>query len=161
MSKRLDILKNSLTKKESILDDKFKNHFATVRLANGQPLNDKRNGQSTLNKWDRQSNSIKKQYEEIEKTKDAIRDEENKIKSVLKANSTIPKEITELIELGKVTQWRKHPNYFFVEGVDKARIVWDVKKKKVLHKYTNFVTGEQRKIFAKVFNELRNTLNTK
>lgn len=114
MSKRLDILKNSLTKKESILDDKFKNHFATVRLANGQPLNDKRNGQSTLNKWDRQSNSIKKQYEEIEKTKDAIRDEENKIKSVLKANSTIPKEITELIELGKVTQWRKHPNYFFV-----------------------------------------------
>ena len=74
-----EILKNSLVKKEKALDEKFDNHFATVRQANGQPLNDKRNGQATLNKWERQSDSIRTQKASIEKTKRAIEIEEGKV----------------------------------------------------------------------------------
>ena len=47
MSKKLEILKNSLAKKEQELQRRFDVHFATVKQANGQPLNDKRNGQAT------------------------------------------------------------------------------------------------------------------
>ena len=54
MTKRLDILKNSLAKKEKEFDAKLQNHFDTVKLANGQPLNDKRNGRATINLWERQ-----------------------------------------------------------------------------------------------------------
>ena len=40
-SKRLDILNNSLIKKESELNRKLDEHFSSVKEANGQPLNDK------------------------------------------------------------------------------------------------------------------------
>ena len=59
MSKKLEILKQSLAKKEEQLNAKFDQHFATVKQANGQPLNDKRNGQATLNKWERQNEGIR------------------------------------------------------------------------------------------------------
>ena len=59
MSKRLEILKQSLAKKEQQLNAKIDQHFATVKQANGQPLNDKRNGQATLNKWQRQNEAIR------------------------------------------------------------------------------------------------------
>ena len=78
MSKRLEILKNSLAKKEQDLANRFDTHFKTVKQANGQPLNDKRNGQATLNKWDRQSDGIRTAQESIEKTKRAIEFEEGK-----------------------------------------------------------------------------------
>lgn len=41
---RLKILKSSLKKKEDKLDKKINEHFGDVASANGQPLNDKRNG---------------------------------------------------------------------------------------------------------------------
>ena len=59
MSKKLEILKQPLEKKEQQLNSKFDQHFATVKQANGQPLNDKRNGQATLNKWERQNEGIR------------------------------------------------------------------------------------------------------
>ena len=43
MSKRLEILKQSLAKKEELFSQKLDDHFSTVKQANGQPLNDKRN----------------------------------------------------------------------------------------------------------------------
>ena len=69
MSKKLEILKQSLAKKEQELQRRFDEHFATVKQANGQPLNDKRNGQATLNKWEKQNNAIRTLKESIEKTK--------------------------------------------------------------------------------------------
>jgi len=78
-TKKLKILKASLINKEAILDQRFETHFASVAQANGQPLNDKRNGQATLNKWDKQSDAIRNQKESIEKTKRAIEKEEGKI----------------------------------------------------------------------------------
>ena len=81
MSKRLEILRNSLTKKQEVLAQKIDTHFETVKQANGQPLNDKRNGRATLNKWEKQSNSIKAQSESIKKTQEAIEYEEGLIRS--------------------------------------------------------------------------------
>jgi hypothetical protein len=160
MSKKLEILKNSLLKKEQLFDDKLQNHFDTVKQSNGQPLNDKRNGQATLNKWDRQNESLRTLKESIEKTKTAIENEESKINSVLHTKKELPSIILEYIEKGILIVWRKHPNTFFVKGVDKARLYFDLKKKILSHKYTNqIIDKEQWKIFAKTFNELRVTVN--
>jgi len=160
MSKKLEVLKNSLIKKEQILNEKFDNHFATVKQANGQPLNDKRNGRATLNKWERQNWSIRNQKESIEKTKRAIEIEEGKIMDVEQTNTFIPSEILELVEKGQLNQWRKHPTTFFVPDVDKARIVWDNKRKVVAHRYAHLITEqEQRTKFVRLYNGLNSVLN--
>lgn len=160
MSKKLEILKQSLAKKEQQLNDKFDQHFATVKQANGQPLNDKRNGQATLNKWERQNEGIRTMQKSIEATKQAIEIEEYKIKGVEHANTFIPVEIQKLVETGELIQWRKHPHTFFVPGVDKARIVWDEKRKVVAHKFVSAITvQEQRTKFVRIFNPLGAVLN--
>lgn len=154
-SKRLEILEASLIKKEASLNDKFETHFDSVRQANGQPLNDKRNGQATLNKWERQNQAIRNQKESIEKTKNAIERENNKIAGVEYAKGNFPNCILEMLESGQLIQWRKHPNTFFVDGVDKARIVWDDKKKLIFTRYKNAITDKDVwKIFATTFNTL-------
>jgi len=151
MSKRLEILKNSLSKKEQQLNAKFDEHFATVKQANGQPLNDKRNGQS---------DGIRTMQKSIEATKQAIENEEWKIKGVEHVNTFIPAEILKLVESGDLVQWRKHPHTFFVPGVDKARIVWDEKRKVVCHKFVSAITvQEQRTKFVRTYNHLKVLLN--
>ena len=160
MSKKLEILKQSLVKKEQQLNAKFDIHFATVKQANGQPLNDKRNGQATLNKWERQNEGIRTMKKSIEATKQAIEIEEGKIKGVEHANTFIPAEIQKLVETGELIQWRKHPHTFFVAGVDKARIVWDEKRKVVAHKFVSEITiQEQRTKFVRIYNPLNALLN--
>jgi hypothetical protein len=154
-SKRLEILEASLIKKEASLNAKFENHFSSVKQANGQPLNDKRNGQATLNKWDRQNESIRNQKASIEKTQKAIEKEKNKIKEVEFAKENLPTCILEMLENGQLIQWRKHPFTFFVKGVDKARICWDDKKKLIFTRYKNAITNKDVwKIFATTFNTL-------
>ena len=160
MSKRLEILKKSLAKKEQELQRKFDDHFATVRMANGQPLNDKRNGRATLNKWERQSDSIRAAQQSIERTKQAIEIEEDKIAEVNLTNKFIPAEIQELVQSGVLNQWRKYTHIFFVVGVDKARIVWDEKTKCVGHKFAREIaTQEEYAKFAKIYNQLNTALN--
>lgn len=162
MTKRLEILNQSLVKKEQQLNEKFDQHFATVKQANGQPLNDKRNGQATLNKWERQSDSIRTLQKSIETTKRSIEIEEMKISQVVHVNGFIPAEILKLVESGDLIQWRKYPHTFFVNGVDKARIVWDEKRKVVCHKFVNAITiQEQRSRFVKIYNSLNKILNVK
>ena len=160
MSKKLEILKQSLAKKEQQLNAKFDQHFATVKQANGQPLNDKRNGQATLNKWEQQNEGIRTMQKSIEATKQAIEIEEGKIKGVEHANTFIPAEILKLVESGDLIQWRKHPHTFFVQGVDKARIIWDEKRKVVAHKFVSEITiQEQRTKFVRIYNPLNALLN--
>jgi hypothetical protein len=161
-TKRLEILKKSLTKKEALFNEKLQQHFDTVKEANGQPLNDKRNGKATLNKWEKQNQSLVALKESIEKTKQAIEIEELKITSVESAKETFPPEILNLIQSGELTQWRKYPNTFFVSGVDKARIIYDNKKNIVGHKYSQEITDkEQWARFAKIFNSLRSAINSR
>jgi len=96
--KRLEILQNSLQKKEAILDQKFDNHFADVKRGNGQPMNDKRNGQATLNRWESQNDSIRNQQKEIEKTKAAIEFEQGKILDCQSVLKDLPKPFLDALE---------------------------------------------------------------
>ena len=69
MSRREQMLKNSLAKKEARRDEMIDRHFADVRVANGQPLNDKRCGPATMRRWEKQNNAIRAQYAEGENTR--------------------------------------------------------------------------------------------
>ena len=66
---RLDILRSSLQKKETKFNDMLDNHFNDVKSANGQPLNDKRNGRQTLNRWEKQNNSLRNQKKRLKRRK--------------------------------------------------------------------------------------------
>jgi len=153
---RIDVLRNSLAKKQTQFDEKLQAHIDSVKQANGQPLNDKRNGQATLNKWEKQNDSLRTLQESINKTKDAIDREESKIANV---NSVaLPDPLKALIDDGKITQWRKHPTYFFVNGVDKARIVL-LDNGSIGHKFLSSIPSQdQYAIFRDVFNGLKQEL---
>lgn len=157
MSNRLNILKKSLEKKKRIFDEKIKNHFDSVREANGQPLNDKRNGAATLRKWEKQNDSIRNAKAEIEKTKKAIEREELKIAACESVNSELPQPILAALESGRITQWRKFPNHFFVVGGGRGRIIW--KNSKLLYNHVPERGTLEFKIFAKCFNGLNIELN--
>lgn len=152
MSKRLDILKSSLSKKEARFNERLQNHFETVKQANGQPLNDKRNGRATLNKWDKQSDVLRALKVSIQRTKDAIEREENKIASAAAIN--IPEFMQKAITDGLITQWRKFPHFFFVSGVKNGRIVLDDKTGLISHRYLSKVAKDEYPIFRDVFNSL-------
>jgi sugar-specific transcriptional regulator TrmB len=159
MSKRLEILRSSLQKKEAAFNESLEQHFESVKQANGQPLNDKRNGQSTINKWERQNQSLRNLNTSIEKTKAAIENETYSIVWKQEQREKLPSAIITLIDSGELKQWQKHPNTFFVTGVEKARIVWDEKKKQVSHKFTSAITDkEQWAQFARTFNNLKAAL---
>ncbi len=159
MSKRLEILKQSLIKKECLFNQKIESHIADVKSANGQPLNDKRNGQTTLSRWDKQNNALRNLKKSIEKTKDAIEREEYKVLNTETTKSELPQEIQALINTGQLKQWRKHPHIMFVEGVDKARIIWYSKNNIIAHKFTSEIKDqEQWSIFVKIFNPLAKKL---
>lgn len=156
---RLTILENSLATKKELFNDKLSNHIDTVKQANGQPLNDKRCGTSTLKKWDRQNDSLRTLDESIKKTENAIEREKSKIAGVEYANKDIPKVILDLVENGTLNQWRKYPNRFFVNGVDKARIIWDAKYKNVGWEYLRQIPNkEQFDKFREIYNTLYNQL---
>jgi hypothetical protein len=159
-SPRLEILKKSLAKKEKLYDDKISAHFSDVRSANGQPLNDKRNGYQTLDRWERQNDSIRSTKAEIEKTKQAIEREEYKIENVNSWQEIFPSPITDLLESGILTQWRKFPRIMFVAGVKKARITYDPKTGTISNSYVSEINNaEQYTIFRDVFNQLKKDLS--
>ncbi|MBP2156908.1 hypothetical protein [Erwinia rhapontici] len=152
MSKRLEILKASLAKKEARFNERLQNHFDTVAQANGQPLNDKRNGRATLNKWDKQSDALRALQDSIQRTKDAIDREENNI-----ANASVvdlPPFLKQAIDDGLITQWRKFPRFFFVSGVSGGRIVLDEKTGVIGHRYLSKVSKEEYPVFRDIFNRL-------
>lgn len=153
MTKRLEILKASLEKKEAKMNAKISEHFATVKQANGQPLNDKRCGAATLRKWDRQNDAIFRAQEEIEKTKAAIEREERTIANV--NGLSLPSFIQSALEAGELTQWRKYPNRFFVPGVEKGRIIWNVEKQVLMYSYLSEIPADQYPKFRHTFNKLR------
>lgn len=157
-TKRLEILENSLKKKNADINRRIDEHLEDVRSANGQPLNDKRNGRKTLDRWDRQRRMIRESEKSIEKTKRAIEKEEDKIANV--ESFDCPPPIKKLIDNGTITQWRKHPRFFFVKGVEKARICYDEKTKKISHRYVQEIPSqEQYAIFRDVYNSLFKEFN--
>lgn len=158
-TKRLEVLKASLLKKEDLFNRKLNDHFATVKEANGQPLNDKRNGPATLRKWERQNDALRGIQEGIAKTAKSIEREEGLIQEVDASRATLPAAILRLVDGGQLTQWRKYPDRFFVPGVDKARIIWQPKERDVAYKFYDQVSDpEQRALFRETYNGLRAAL---
>lgn len=157
-SKRLEILEASLAKKEAELQRRFDNHFGTWKQTNGQPMNDKRGGGAFFRKIDKQNDAIRNMQASIQKTKDAIDREKGKIKYT---NSVkIPKQLKALVDSKQLNQWRKHPNRFFVPGVEKARMVWDEKTKKLSHQFVKSIPNqEQFAKFRDMYNSLHKELN--
>lgn len=151
-SRRMEILQQSLAKKQAAFDIRLQNHFDDVLSANGQPLNDKRNGQATLNRWERQNDGLRTANKEIEKTQRAIEREQAAIDRV--NNADIPEFLKPMIESGEITQWRKFPNRFFVSGVEKARIIWDKDKQQFGYAYLQGVKGEQFAKFRDTYNHI-------
>ena len=158
-SPRLEILKRSLDKKKTAEHQKLDVHFSDVARANGQPMNDKRNGAATLKRWKKQEDSIRNQSASIEKTKAAIEREEAKIANVNSVWLVLPEAIRQAIDAGEITQWRKNPRMFFVVGVDKGRICWDVKTQTIGHRFLSEVPKDQYPIFRDVYNKLRKTIS--
>ena len=157
MSKRLEILEGSLTKKKVALDGAFDAHIADVKRANGQPLNDKRNGHVTLNRWEKQSEAIRSKQAGVELTQRAIEREQGKITASTFAMERMPQPIVDLVNDGTLIQWRKHPTTFFVNGVDKARIQY--KGGKLVHRYASAITDKaQWALFRDVVNGLNHSL---
>lgn len=154
---RLDVLKKSLEKKEAEFARRISEHFADVKSANGQPLNDKRCGHATFKRWDKQNAIIARLQDSIEKTKEAMHREENKTRACESVNEALPKPILDLVAAGVLSQWRKFPNTFFVNGGGKARIVY-LGKNKIAHKYLKNLTKEEFPIFRDTFNNLKRTL---
>ena len=149
-SSRLQILESSLAKKKTAFDCKLASHIESVRAANGQPLNDKRNGAVTLSRWARQDDSLRNLNESIKKTEFAIDREKSKIAHL--ASFDVPACLRDLLRTGVIRQWRKHPRVFFVEGVEKARIV--VRDDgKLAHKFLKEIPSQdQYAVFRDVFN---------
>jgi hypothetical protein len=155
-SPRLLVLLGSLEKKENELSRKLDKHFADVKRANGQPLNDKRNGQSTLNRWEKQNDSLRSQQESIERTKNAIEREKGKIINAELVE--LPQAIRDAIKAGEITQWRKHPRMFFVVGVDRGRIAWNNETQTLGHRYLSEVSKDQYPIFRDIYNKIRQSI---
>ncbi len=152
---RLEILQNSLAKKEALFAQRLDQHFADVKQANGQPLNDKRNGRATMERWERQNDALRNLQNEIEKTKRAIDIEETKTFNVENAKGKLPAEFLEMIKLGELIQWRKHPTFFFVPGVEKARIVFVPERDGFTHRYLSEIPDDtQYKKFVSAYNKL-------
>jgi hypothetical protein len=156
--KRIDILKNSLDKKEKKLNERINDLYSDVRRGNGQPMNDKRNGASTMKRWDSKEEGIYNQIDSINRTKEAIERERNKICHVESISEDLPNAIINFINEGKIIQWRKFPNRFFVPNGGKARLIWNLKTKKLQYNLKG-CTKEEYKIFREIANELIRALN--
>jgi len=173
-TKRLTVLEDSLAKKKEKFDKKLNAHFADVKSGNGQPMNDKRNGAATMARWEKQNDSLRTLDQEIKKTERAIEKEADTINFCERVSESLPKEILDLLSSGVLTQWRKFPNTFFVNGVEKARIKYVTKRKDFVCKkdksktfevqrwYAKDIpTQDQKDIFARVCIELTEALGLK
>lgn len=162
MSKRIEILKASLEKKQAHFDLLLQVHFNSVKETNGQPLNDKRDGYKTFKKWENQNSSLRNAQNGIEKTKNAIDFEESKLNYIDSVNESIPVDFLNLVKDGILNQWSKYPNIFFIVGVKKARIIWNMKKKIVDSKYFESIKDEkERELFCNVLHPLLKKFNPK
>ena len=70
---RLEILQKSLIKKETKQDNNFTSLYEHQAMTHGSPVNDKRCGGAWFKAHDRINDSIRNQYESIEKNKAGYR----------------------------------------------------------------------------------------
>lgn len=153
MANRMEVLQNSLKKKQEAFDKALQSHMEDVASGNGQPMNDKRNGRATMNRWDAQNNRLRKLNEEIEKTKIAIENEQFKTNRINTTNNTLPQVLLDKVASSELQQWRKYPNFFFVTGIKDARMQY--KDGKMWASHYNELSKEDYAVFAAKFNEVK------
>jgi len=151
-TKRLEILNNSLAKKQANLDERIAAQYARQAETNGQPMNDKRNGLSTMNALENGERGIFNQFDEIRKTKAAITRETDKIIHCENWMEDMPQIIKDLVASGEIIQWRKHPRFFFVKGVEKGR--FSIEEGKIVHRYLSNIPSEQFPLYRECANKI-------
>ena len=70
------------------------------------------------------------------------------------SNADIPEFLKPMIESGEITQWREFPNRVFVNGVDKARIIWHTDEQEFGYAYLNELPREQFEKFRDTYNHI-------
>jgi len=158
-TKRLEILNNSLTKKQKIFNDLFITYTEEVKKAQGEPLRGHRRGNKILNTWEKTAQRLTIKLKEIKKTQRAIDRETYKGKKKEKALIKHQPHIKKMIEDGILSVWRKHERIAFVVGVDRARIYFEeVDSVYYLegHKFYNQIEcQEQKEKFKTIYNDIR------
>ena len=158
-TKRLEILNNSLAKKQKIFNDLFIAHTEEVKKAQGEPLRCNRRGNKILNTWEKTAQRLTIKLKEIKKTQRAIDREKYKSQKKEKALMKHQPHIKKMIEDGILSIWRKHERIAFVVGVDRARIYFEeVDGVYYLegHKFYNQIEcQEQKEKFKTIYNDIR------
>jgi hypothetical protein len=118
----------------------------------GSPINDKPQGASTARALENGERGIFKQFDEIRKTKAAITRETDKIIHCENWMEDMPQIIKDLVESGEIVQWRQHPRFFFVKGVDKAR--FSIENGKIVHRYLSNIPSDQYPLYRDCVNKI-------
>ena len=124
---RLEILKNSLAKKEKRLAEVL----------------------------EKQKQTIVHQKEEIDKTKRAIAREEAKEHGTGYIYSLMPGYLKNMIDDGTLKQCQRHPHILSVSGVEGAKLYFNEKTGIVSRRYASKIQGKEQFLeFWRVFREL-------
>ncbi len=161
MATRREILEASLAKKEASFNAKLSEHMQDVIGAQGEPMAGHKRGDQVLARWRKQESALKRADDGIQKTKTALERED--YRDAIKAEAAnvlakMPLEIQALVSDGVLSQWTKHPTFFFVDGVDKARIRFN--DGVLSHRYAGRIEDKnQYAKFRDTYNELNRKLN--
>jgi hypothetical protein len=132
---REQVLVDSLARKQQQFDNRFAVHFDEATARQGQPWHDNAKDRSARKRLDRQDAALHTLKESIQKTEDALARERRKVAAVERTAAILPAAILEALESGTLSQWRRHPTTFFVHGVERARLVWDVDRQQLTTRY--------------------------
>lgn len=123
--KRREILEKSLEKKRTIFNDRFRSHWDYTVGLQGEPIGGPRaQDRAIRNRLEREDRALRRMSEEVKKTERALAREERKEIDTANAYDALPEPLRAAIDAGLIVQWRRHPNTFFVPGVEKGRLAW-------------------------------------
>lgn len=129
----LEKMKNKLAKMEEKKSSMINAHFAEIVPHGGTPfVLDNSKGRASKNRFDKSNDAIRNLSKQIEEQKEKISRMENKIayrttqtkqsKKFIEKNEISP-ILFKLQEDGKVKQWARNPQLFFVVGLEKVALM--------------------------------------
>lgn len=131
--KIIEKMKNKLTKMEEKKSSMINAHFAEILPHGGTPfITDNSKGKAAKNRFDKSNDAIRNISKQIEEQKEKISRMESKIayrttqiKQSVKfiEKNEISSILLKLQEDGKVKQWAKNPQLFFVIGLEKVALM--------------------------------------
>ncbi|NCX95785.1 MAG: hypothetical protein EBX41_05120 [Chitinophagia bacterium] len=159
-SQRLEILKNSLIKKEERQQYLLSQFYGGWHGRQGQPIDlSRKSDRALLNRTDKYDNALRNISAEIQKTKDAIEREEGKLRQVELTNQILPASLLEFVNRGELIQWRKYPNTFFIPGIEKVRLIWKPKENKLFTRYGEYLQKSQKQEFVNLVQRILDAID--